>query len=78
MPGVLPCMTIDDTLGATCIYTVADHPPPEVPFVCVRPFHSPHHSIPYAEPVSGVNRHHPGEIILAHWGVLFLSKLPVK
>jgi magnesium chelatase family protein len=77
MPGVLPRMTIDDTLGATCIYTVADHLPPEMPFVRVRSFHSPHHSIPHADPVSGVNRLHPGEFILAHWGVLFLSKVPV-
>jgi magnesium chelatase family protein len=76
MPGILPRMTIDEALDVTRIYSVADQLPPDVPLIRNCPFRAPHHTISHAGLVGGGNWPHPGEISLAHRGVLFLDELP--
>ena len=76
MPGILPRMSIDEALDVTRIYSVADQLPPDVPMIQNRPFRAPHHTISHAGLVGGGNWPHPGEISLAHRGVLFLDELP--
>ncbi len=76
VPGILPRMTIDEALDVTRIYSVADQLPADVPLIYNRPFRSPHHTISHAGLVGGGNWPHPGEISLAHRGVLFLDELP--
>ena len=76
LPGILPEMSIDEALDVTRIYSVADALPPETPLLRMRPFRSPHHTISHAGLVGGGNWPHPGEISLAHRGVLFLDELP--
>ena len=76
VPAILPRMTIEEALDVTRIYSVADQLPPEVPLIRNRPFRAPHHTISHAGLVGGGNWPHPGEISLAHRGVLFLDELP--
>jgi magnesium chelatase family protein len=76
VPGILPRMSIDEALDVTRIYSVADQLPPDTPLIQQRPFRSPHHTISHAGLVGGGNWPHPGEISLAHRGVLFLDELP--
>jgi magnesium chelatase family protein len=76
VPGILPHMSIDEALDVTRIYSVADQLPPDVPLIHERPFRAPHHTISHAGLVGGGNWPHPGEISLAHRGVLFLDELP--
>jgi magnesium chelatase family protein len=76
LPSILPKMTIDEALDVTRIYSVADQLPPEIPLIRHRPFRAPHHTISHAGLVGGGNWPHPGEISLAHRGVLFLDEFP--
>jgi len=76
LPVILPRMTIEEALDVTRIYSVADQLPPDVPLVRTRPFRAPHHTISHAGLVGGGNWPHPGEISLAHRGVLFLDEFP--
>jgi magnesium chelatase family protein len=76
LPAILPDMTLEESLDVTRIYSVADMLPPEIPLIRTRPFRSPHHTISHAGLVGGGNWPHPGEISLAHRGVLFLDELP--
>ena len=76
LPGILPRMSIDEALDVTRIYSVADQLPPDTPLIRHRPFRAPHHTISHAGLVGGGNNPHPGEISLAHRGVLFLDELP--
>ena len=76
MPAILPRMTIDEALDVTRIYSVSDLLPSDVPLIRSRPFRAPHHTISHAGLVGGGNWPHPGEISLAHRGVLFLDELP--
>lgn len=57
--------------AVTRIYSIADQLPPDVPLIQQRPFRSPHHTISHAGLVGGGNWPNPGEISLAHRGVLF-------
>ncbi len=76
LPGIMPPMEIDEALDVTRIYSVADQLPADLPLIRVRPFRAPHHTISHAGLVGGGNWPHPGEISLAHRGVLFLDELP--
>lgn len=74
-PSILPRMTIDEALDVTRIYSVADLLPPGTPLIQHRPFRAPHHTISHAGLVGGGNFPRPGEISLAHRGVLFLDEI---
>ncbi len=75
-PSILPRMTIDEALDVTKIYSVSGLLPPGVPLIMQRPFRAPHHTISHAGLVGGGRWPRPGEISLAHRGVLFLDELP--
>jgi hypothetical protein len=76
MPGILPEMSLEESLEVTRIYSVADQLPPGTPLIRNRPFRAPHHTISHAGLVGGGNIPRPGEISLAHRGVLFLDEFP--
>ena len=76
IPSILPYMSIDEALDVTRIYSIADQLPPDIPLLRQRPFRAPHHTISHAGLVGGGNWPTPGEISLAHHGVLFLDELP--
>ena len=76
IPGILPRMTVEEALDVTRIYSIADQLPPDIPLIRMRPFRAPHHTISHAGLVGGGNWPRPGEISLAHRGVLFLDELP--
>lgn len=76
LPGILPRMSIEEALDVTRIYSIADQLPADVPLIQQRPFRAPHHTISHAGLVGGGNWPNPGEISLAHRGVLFLDEFP--
>jgi magnesium chelatase family protein len=76
MPSILPSMSIDEALDVTKIYSVSGLLPPETPLIRHRPFRAPHHTISHAGLVGGGQWPRPGEISLAHHGVLFLDEVP--
>lgn len=76
VPSILPSMNIDETLEVTKIYSVAGQLPPNKPLITSRPFRSPHHTASGIALVGGGTHLKPGEITLAHRGVLFLDEFP--
>ena len=76
LPGILPDLTIEEALEVTRIYSVADMLPSDMPLMQSRPFRAPHHTISHAGLVGGGKLPRPGEVTLAHRGVLFLDELP--
>ncbi|MCB0164274.1 MAG: YifB family Mg chelatase-like AAA ATPase, partial [Anaerolineae bacterium] len=74
--GILPRLTIEEALDVTRIYSVADQLSANEPLIRHRPFRAPHHTVSYAGLIGGGRWPKPGEISLAHRGVLFLDELP--
>ena len=76
VPSILPRMVIEEALDVTKIYSVSGMLAAEIPLVRQRPFRAPHHTVSHAGLVGGGRMPRPGEISLAHRGVLFLDELP--
>lgn len=74
MPGILPEMSIEESLDVTRIYSVADQLPAGTLLIRHRPFRAPHHTISHADLVGGGNIPRSGKISLVHRGVLFLDE----
>lgn len=75
LPGILPMMTFDESIETTNIHSISGLLEKDTPLITVRPFRSPHHTISSAGLAGGGTVPHPGEISLAHNGLLFLDEL---
>ena len=76
LPSILPDMTAQEALSASALWSVAGLSDPKRPLLTRRPFRSPHHTASAAALAGGGPQMRPGEISLAHNGVLFLDELP--
>lgn len=76
LPTILPPMTLTEALETTRIHSVAGLLAPGQSLTAVRPFRAPHHTISDAGLIGGGSNPRPGEVSLAHGGVLFLDELP--
>jgi magnesium chelatase family protein len=76
LPTILPPLGFDEALEATAIHSVAGLIPPGGGLLTDRPFRAPHHTISDVALVGGGSQPRPGEVSLAHHGVLFLDEMP--
>lgn len=76
LPSILPDMTWEESLQVTQIYSVLGMLAPDSPLITQRPFRSPHHTVSNIGLTGGGTNPKPGEISMAHKGVLFLDELP--
>lgn len=76
LPTILPPLSLAESLETTQIHSVAGLLPPGVSLIAQRPFRSPHHTVSDVALIGGGSVFQPGEISLAHNGVLFLDELP--
>ncbi|MFH0791698.1 MAG: YifB family Mg chelatase-like AAA ATPase [bacterium] len=76
LPSILPSLSPEEALEVTKIYSIAGLIPLNQPLITARPFRTPHHSSSEAALIGGGNPPRPGEISLAHRGILFLDEFP--
>ena len=76
LPTILPDISLDEAIETTKIYSLAGGLSRDKPILATRPFRGPHHTISYAGMAGGGHAPKPGEISLAHNGVLFIDELP--
>ena len=76
LPSILPPLSLAESLETTQIHSVAGKLPRDTSLISQRPFRAPHHTISQVALVGGGNNPQPGEISLAHNGVLFLDEMP--
>jgi len=76
LPTILPPLSLNESLETTQIHSIAGKLLPDQPLIYRRPFRSPHHTISQVALVGGGTNPQPGEISLAHNGVLFMDELP--
>ena len=76
IPSILPELSFEEALEITKIHSVAGTLPKDVPLITTRPYRAPHHTVSGVSLVGGGRIPKPGEISLAHFGVLYLDELP--
>ena len=76
LPGILPPLSLSESLETTQIHSIAGLLPAGTSLISQRPFRSPHHTVSQVAMTGGGNRAMPGEVSLAHNGVLFADELP--
>jgi magnesium chelatase family protein len=76
IPTLMPELSLEEALETTLVYSVMGRVPPESPLLSLRPFRAPHHTISDVGLIGGGTVPRPGELSLAHHGVLFLDEMP--
>ncbi|MEO5345064.1 MAG: YifB family Mg chelatase-like AAA ATPase [Magnetococcus sp. YQC-9] len=76
LPGILPALSLEEALEVTAIHSVAGRLEGGAPLLTRRPFRSPHHTASHVALIGGGGVPRPGEVSLAHRGVLFLDEIP--